>query len=269
MKLSVSNIAWESNELDGHLALLQKMGCQGLEVAPSLIWPEPIDSTKEQRRAFKNKVKGFGLQVVGLHSLLYTRPDLKLFESDQNRARTVEYLVQLCELCKDLGGKVLVFGSPKNRARDGKDYQVCKKIAVDFFTKLGQAAKKYDVIICVEALSTKESDFINSSREAFELIKKVGLPNFGLHLDAKAMIESHEDANVVFTSYAKILRHFHVGDPGLAPPGSTGMDHGALGQALNKAGYDGFVSIEMKRGFGPSRDVVRKSIEYVKKCYFN
>jgi len=267
VKLAISNIAWENDALDEHLVLVSRLGCAGIELAPSCVWPEPIDTTPQQRKTLKEKFSRHGLQTIGLHALLFTRPDLTLFSTQESRKATGEYLKQLFKLCADLGGKVLTFGSPKNRSVNGKNYKDCLLIAQDFFSGLMPSARENGVTLCLEFLSTKESDFITSSREAFELVEKVGDPHFGLHLDIKALIDAKEDYLAVFNEHAFHARHVHVGDTGLAPPGSTGIDHKPIGKALRVAGYDGYVSIEMRRGFGPSKDVVTKSIEYVKACY--
>ena len=54
MKLSVSNIVWGENLVD-FFRLLKKENCDGVEIAPSLIWKEPIFSNKDERKLLKNK----------------------------------------------------------------------------------------------------------------------------------------------------------------------------------------------------------------------
>jgi len=76
MKLAVSNIAWENAELAEHLALLHDLGCQGVELAPSCIWPEPVVATAAERARLGDLVSGSGLEVTGFHALLFARPDL-------------------------------------------------------------------------------------------------------------------------------------------------------------------------------------------------
>ena len=268
MKLAISNIAWESQELDEHLKLIKQLGCQGVEIAPSLIWPEPTETSSFQRKDLKRKINNFDLNLVGLHALLFTRPDLELFLSRENRTQTGEYLIRLFELCRDLGGKTLIFGSPKNRRLHDQHYQDCFKIAVDFFQNLAESARNCDVIFCIEPLSHKETEFITSSPEAFELVDQVNHPSFGLHLDTKAMIDSKEDFHQVFKRYAKMLRHFHVSEEGLKPPGTMGFDHKQMGSALRQSGYTGYISIEMRRGLGRSQETIEKTIRYVRECYF-
>ena len=68
--------------------------------------------------------------------------------------------------------------------------------------------------------------------------------------------------------YGSILRHFHISEPGLAPPGHSGFDHSIIGRELAETKYDKFISIEMRRGFGESKEIVKSAIKYVRKKYF-
>lgn len=267
MKLSVSNIAWNNDDLEEHLSLLHDLGCSGVELAPSCIWPEPILASTQERRNLREKIERNGLELVGFHALLFTRPDLQLFASRESRLATIEYLSRLAELCADLKGGVLILGSPGNRVLHGHCYEECLQWAADAFLSLAQDCANSGVTLCIEPLAPNETEFIMSAREGAELVERVSHPNFKLHLDAKALIGTGEDLGRILAQHGQLLRHFHVGDPGLAPPGSTGADHAPFGRALRNIGYQGYVSIEMRRGEGDSREIVRKSVAYVMKNY--
>lgn len=268
MKLSVSNIAWDHAELADHLALLRDLGCDGVELAPSCIWPEPVEATTEERMRIKAFIQRAGLDVTGFHALLYTRPDLQLFKDRASFRATVTYLNQLVHVCADLDGRLLIFGSPRSRMRHGRSVDECLAWAADAFAEVAGEAGRCGLSLCLEPLGSSETDFIQSSLEGAALVERVGHPNFGLHLDTKALVESGEDIDAVLARYGRTLRHFHASDPGLAPPGSAGIDHARIGRALCRSGYQGFVSIEMRRGFGPSREVIARSVAYVRGCYF-
>jgi len=268
MKLAVSNIAWDESELASHLTLLKDLNCDGVELAPSCIWGEPTTATQNERVRIKNLIADAGLDLVGFHALFYTRPDLQLFLDEHSRDAVVEYLKLLVGLCEDLGGGVLVCGSPKNRLRHGRTRRECLSWAADVFHSVVTDAAGLGVRVAIEPLPQQETEFIVSGDEGMELVRLVGHPNFGLHLDAKAMIEGGEDVDRVLSAYGRHIYHFHVGDPGLAPPGSTGCDHTQIGEALNRSGYTGYVSIEMRRGFGQTTDVITRSVDYVRSCYF-
>jgi sugar phosphate isomerase/epimerase len=167
-----------------------------------------------------------------------------------------------------LSVKVLVYGSPASRKVAEKHYDKCYEIAIDVFRELGIEAERNDVFFCIEPLGPSENDFILTADEGNQLVSDVGSKHFGLHLDIKAMADAGEEFEAVFQKYGRILKHVHISEPGLAPPGSTGLDHNSIGRALSASCYDGFVSIEMKRGFGNTKDVIRDSVAYVRKSYF-
>jgi D-psicose/D-tagatose/L-ribulose 3-epimerase len=268
MKLSVSNIAWEQNALEEHLQLLRDLECDGVEIAPSCIWKEPVEAGREEINDLKARVAGHGLSIPAFHALLFTRPDLYLFGDRGIREQTVAYLKQLIRLAGLLSVPVLVYGSPASRRVGNRQYEQCYGIAVEVFRELGTEAALHDTFFCIEPLGPAENDFIRTADEAVKLIDDVAEPHFGLHLDARAMADASEDTQTVFRKYARIMKHFHVGDPGLAPPGFTGFDHALTGSALQSSGYDRFVSIEMKRGFGNSIKVIADAVSYVRQCYF-
>lgn len=268
IKLSVSNIAWEAKYLEEHLALLRQLGCEGVEIAPSCVWSEPVNASKVDIVEFKKLISKHGLEISAFHALLFTRPDMYLFGDTSVREQAVSYLKKLVHLAGMLSVGVLVYGSPASRKVGNKAYDNCYKIAVEIFRDIGKEAKRNDTFFCIEPLGHSDSDFIQTADEAYKLIEDVGESNFGLHLDAKAMIEMKENFPEVFYRYAPILRHFHVSEPGLAPPGYSGFDHSVIGKALADSNYQRFVSIEMKKGFGDSKEIVREAVKYVRGKYF-
>ena len=94
MKLSVSNIVWGKENFGDYLKILKNEGCDGVELAPSLIWDEPISSNKNERQELKKKISDSGLEFIGFHSLLFSKPELQLFKNEQSRKKTIEYKIQ-------------------------------------------------------------------------------------------------------------------------------------------------------------------------------
>lgn len=268
MKLSVSNIAWQADELQEHLKLLQELDCEGVEIAPSCIWKEPVNVNVDEISDFKKLVSRYNLEIPAFQALLFTRPELYIFGDKEKRRETIEYLKKLINLADRLSVKTLIYGSPKSRMVGNKPYKECYEMAVGIFRELAVEAERYNVVFCIEPLEPTMSDFINTSDEGYKLTKDVGHPNFGLHLDARAMHETGEDFQSVFQRYGSIMKHFHVGDPHLTPPGSTGMiDHSIIGKALMYSPYNGYLSIEMRRGSGDSKEIIRDAVLYVRQNY--
>ncbi len=68
------------------------------------------------RSAYRRAVESAGFEIIGLHWLLAKTTGLHLTTMDAaGSQRTSEYLIELVDLCADLGGNVMVLGSPQQR----------------------------------------------------------------------------------------------------------------------------------------------------------
>ena len=266
MKLAISNIAWPDQDTLEILEMVKKMGCQGIEVALSRIWPEPAEADKRRRLAYLDMIEDCGLSVVSVHSLLYAKSRLGLFKDAVVERETIEYIKKLILLASDLKAGVLVFGSPNSRKRGDIPLDEAFSRAADFFAPIAKFAAEQGRVVVIEPLSREETDFINSSTEGIRLVKMVNSPGLQLHLDAKAIIAQGNDIGSILAEAMPYFKHFHINDPGLAEVGSIADYHQTLGAALKKSGYQGFVSIEM-REFPDYKAVINRSIEVAKRYY--
>jgi len=267
MKIAVSNIAWENKYLSEYLSLLKKLKCSGVELAPNIIWTEPINATKEDRKILKDIIDKEGLSVVGFHALLFSRPDLQFFKSKESRKNTINYLCELIKLCAELCGKQLVFGSPKNRRLHNRKYSECLDQIMEDFFQISEFAKKYNIFFCVEPLGPNETDFIQSVEEGGSIVNKVNHQFLKLHLDTKALFATKENPNEVVNKFKNIIQPVHISDENLREPGSVNFGHEEIGKALNKINYKNYLSIEMKKPKENIKDSISRSVLFVKENY--
>ena len=106
------------------------------------------------------------------------------------------------------------------------------------------------VSLCMEPLTTNETDFIRPCAEAVELIERVesstGAENFLLHQDVKAMVGQETDpVPELVHRHANRLGHFHVNANKLLGPGMGETDFVPILGALEEIEYDGWVSVEV------------------------
>ena len=247
MKLTISNIAWNPDEDEAVAGLLQRYGVNGVEIAPTKLWPQPLQASKEEVKAYARFWRQRGLQVSSMQALLYGRPDLTIFESAAKRAETLDYLTGIMRIARWLGARVLVFGSPKNRLVGDLDADTIQAIAVDFFYEAGKAAQAHDTLFCIEPNPVDYGcDFVTDSHQGRSLVAQVDHPGFGLHLDAAAMTLSGEDIENALTAALPGLRHYHISEPNLAPIGTGAVEHARFAKTLQTGGYQGWFSIEMR-----------------------
>ena len=82
MDISISNIIWEKGK-SNIVSFFEKLyisKIRNVELALNCIWEEPTKISNHDLYDLLILLKNYNLNVVSLHSLTYTRPDLMLFQ---------------------------------------------------------------------------------------------------------------------------------------------------------------------------------------------
>ncbi len=161
----------------------------------------------------------------------------------------------------------MVFGSPRQRSLlPGVSQVEAFDFATDTFRRAMPFVAAFDVTICMEPLTPAETDFVTTVGEAVRLIDAVEHPNFGLHLDVKAMSSEPTPVPDLVRRHAGRAGHFHVNDANGRGPGFGDTDFVPILQALDDAGYDRWVSLEVF-DFAPDPETIAlKSLDYLRAC---
>ena len=261
MKLSVSNIAWSADDDSRVYDLMKELGFCGLEIAPTRIFPEsPYDSLSEIAD-FAGKIKEeYGFSICSMQSIWYGRQE-KIFGTDEERDALCRYTQKAIDFAAAAGCGNLVFGCPRNRnLPDGCDTQK----GVEFFKEIARYAEKKGTVIGMEANPPiYNTNFVNTTESAFELIEKVNSKAFALNLDLGTMIYNGEDLSVL-SHRAELINHVHISEPGLKAVEKREI-HKRLADFLKSASYNNYVSIEM--GSAAGLDSVESAMRYVKEIF--
>lgn len=267
MKISVSNIAWGNENYEKFYSLLQHENCNGIELAPSKVWKNIEEVKYEEILKLKKTISSFKLEIVGFHSLLFGMYSFKIFQDNESRIKTKNYLFKLIDLCSDLGGNQLIFGSPNNRRTKGLKKDQIKKISEAFFIEIAEYCKKKGTYFCIEPLGSNETDFITSIEEGGKFVKNLNQSHFKLQIDTKALFFTKENPKKIISKYKNLLQHVHVSDTDLKEPGQGNNDHTKISESLKNINYSKFLSIEMRRVVGDEENSIKRSIKFLKKHY--
>jgi sugar phosphate isomerase/epimerase len=270
MKYAICNELFENWPWERVCAFCHEMGYGGIEVAPFTIAPHVslVDqATRTQMRKVADRME---IEILGLHWLLANvASDRQLYVTHPDeliRANTAEYFVHLTQLCADLGGRVMVIGSPKARnLLPGVTREQAMDFAKEVFAPCLEVAAAKNVTLAIEPLGPKETDFLNTAADGIELIRRVNHPNFRLHLDTKAMSSEATPIPKIIRESAGHMVHFHANDPNLLGPGMGELDFVPIIAALREVGYDGYLSVEVF-DFKPGAEfIASESIRYLRK----
>ena len=268
MKFAICHELYENVDWATQCRLMAEAGYTGIEVAPftiSLDLPSVPTSVYESMR---EEAVRHGLEVIGLHWMLAKTTGLYLTSPDREvRIKTADYLRLLARVCRALGGTVMVFGSPFQRnLLPGVTAEQAADFAVEVFRSVTDTFAEQQVVLCLEPLTPKETDFINTCDDAMEIIRRVDHPTVMLHQDVKAMLGAEtESIPSLIHRHKNFCKHFHVNDTNLLGPGMGETDYHPILKALIESGYDGWVSVEVFDYKPGAQHIAVQSIEYMKR----
>lgn len=245
-------------------ATIKALGYDGVEIAPFSFGGVVTDISAAERARIRDEAHGAGLEVIGLHWLLAKTTGLHWTTADERvRGATIDYLRELARCCADVGGKILVFGSPAQRSlEEGMSSGQATENAIEVLRAVLESCHDHDVTIALEPLTPKETDFLNTCEQAREIIEAVDDPHVRLHQDVKAMIGAEsQPVPELIRAFSQETVHFHANDTNLLGPGMGETNFVPIFAALCESGYSGFVSVEVFDYSPGAERIARVSIE--------
>jgi D-psicose/D-tagatose/L-ribulose 3-epimerase len=253
MKFALCNEVLQPLPFEQQCSLAAALGYDGLEVAPFTLSGNPMDITEGQAGVYRRMAEDAGLKIFGLHWLLVAPAGLSIVSSDDAiREQTVRVMQRLVELCSLMGGRYLVHGSPKQRSvPPGSSREQALERARDCFARVAASAASHGVTYCIEPLSTRETDLINTVAEAARLVDEIGSPGLKTMIDCSAAGQTETDPiPVLMERWMRTghVAHVQVNDPNRRGPGQGEMRFAPILQMLLRmeaqGRYQGIVAVE-------------------------
>jgi sugar phosphate isomerase/epimerase len=266
MKFGICNETYQGWDFARTCADVAKWGYDGIEVAPFTLAEDPSRLTETEGRGFGRIARDVGLEVIGLHWLLLKPPGLHLTTSDAGvRQKTISFAQHLARICAAMGGKIMVWGSPKQRSfRTEQSYAEAFGYAAEAMRAVCEVAAPLGVTIAMEPLGPAETNFLTTAAETVRFIETVGHPACRLHLDVKAMSTEQKPIPQIIAESRERLAHFHANDPNRRGPGFGAVDFAPIFSAVRSVGYDGYVSVEVFDYLPDPQTIARESIRYMR-----
>jgi sugar phosphate isomerase/epimerase len=266
MRYAICNELFEAWTHERTVDFVAEVGYTGIEVAPFTLGQTPTQLSATARKQFRETTQSAGLEVLGLHWLLAKTDGFHLNSPDASvRKRTLDYLIDLANLTADLGGNLMVLGSPQQRnivdpvtAQEATDYTVAT------LRELDPTLERNGVVLAVEPLGPEETNFIQTAAEGQAICEQVGSANVRLHLDVKAMSTESQSIDSIIRQQAGNFAHFHANDPNRQGPGTGEVDFLPIFHQLKESGYSGWVSVEVFDFSAGPEAIAKGSLEYMR-----
>ena len=184
------------------------------------------------------------------------------------RERTAKYLVDLAEATRDLGGDLMVFGSPKQRSLlTGVEWQQAFDYATETFRRAMPGIDANGVSLCMEPLGPSETDFINTADEggAVDGSRRTSAVRAPPRREGDVERADADPGHHPAATYPR-TGHFHANDPNRRGPGFGDVDFVPIFRALKDSGYDRWVSVEVFDYTPDPETIASRSIEYMRDC---
>ena len=226
----------------------QKLGYYGLEIAPFTLDENPHLIRANRRAELRRMATDAGISITGLHWLLVAPKGLSIVSPDNVlRRKTIDVILGLIDLCSDLGGKIIVHGSPMQRNILPDDsVELAWERAQDVFSAVVEAVRSAGIVYCIEPLAQTDTNFINSVEQAAKLVQSINSPAFQTMIDTSAArTESLSTPDLIDRWMPTgIIKHIHFNDPNRLGPGQGNTRFSMIAAALRRQNYSGLVGVE-------------------------
>lgn len=246
-----------------------EMGYDGLEIAPFTLCSHAGELDVSRRKKILQTARSYELKITGLHWLLVSPEGLSITTADKPLwDQTLAVIKSTIDLCADLEARVLVHGSPLQRALPhGEEATAARQRAIDLWAAAGEHAERQGLVYCIEPLARMETSFVNTVEEAVDIVNEINCPALQTMIDTSAAGLS-EDLSVadLIRKWVPLgnIAHVQLNSTNRGAPGDGDDPFVDILKALREVEYAGVMAIEpfiYKEG---GLNTARRAINYVK-----
>lgn len=243
---AICNEVFQGWDFAEQCKVMKRLGYAGIEIAPFTLADDPASISPARRRELVDIMASEGLEFVGLHWLMVAPKGLHVTTPDMAlRARSWLHIATLIDLCGDLGGGKMIFGSPAQRKSVGGSTKAASTARyVDGFRRAAKHAASRGVMMLMEPLPPHDTDVLNTLEEASGYVDEIDSPAIQTMYDSHNAVKEVEAHEVLVDRYFDIIRHVHVNEMDGKHPGTGDWDFKPVLRVLAQRGYTGWISME-------------------------
>ncbi|MHB8647751.1 MAG: sugar phosphate isomerase/epimerase family protein [Thermomicrobiales bacterium] len=245
MLLAFSTWGMQKTPIDVAVAHCAALGFDGLELTVIPRWPtDAATMDAAERRRIRTLYDDHHIDLCGLSG------NTPLLRGDAaERAANVETFTTYLDLAAELQKPGERLSVSTTSAGEPGSWEAVKDELVDLFGNAAVHAEKTGTIVGVEP---HVSNALHTPEQAIWLVEQVNSPALGIHFDISHFNVQGMAMEPVVAQLVPYTVHTHVKDErGIAPdhqfliPGEGDMDYVAYLQAMERAGWNEYITVEI------------------------
>ena len=210
----------------------------------------PVDAVMQQEEsAFLRDKDTLLSQGVAFEVFEFPLPrGIQVTERGFNMYSWTEYLHTAVRRIAELGCKALVWSDGRSRVLPLEgEASTLKEQFYQLVFLLCEIAERYDITVCLEPLSDRRTNFLNSLQETIDCFSVIGSPNLSLTIGLRSLVEL--SVNVAdLRIYKDSIAHIHIENPDhsheiTSPRVTDDYDYAAFFKAVREIHYAGVLSL--------------------------
>ncbi|MFM2093777.1 MAG: hypothetical protein RIS70_901 [Planctomycetota bacterium] len=276
MKLAFSSNAYMHFSIEDTINKIADLGYTGIEVLADVPHAWPAGLLEERKRSIRETLAKRNLTIANINAFMmnavadprqpywhpgWTDPD------PHYRAIRREHTKRSLHLAKEIGAKNITT-EPGGQLAPGQTWDAAAKIFYDELMPCIELAEKLEILLLIEP---EPELLIEKFGEYLRFVERIQSPWVGLNFDIGHAYCVSEDPQDWVAAMAPYTKHYHFEDIASTRvhrhliPGHGAIDFSATLQAIQKTGYDGWITVELYPYIDNPDDAAREAREYLTK----
>ncbi len=278
MRLAFSTNAYMKFPFEEAAARIAALGYEGLELMADVphAWPagllegpkRAIRAAMERNSLVFSNVNAFMMNAINDHRHPYLHPSFIEADDGYRRVR-IDHTRRALDLCKELGAPHITT-EPGGPLPKGQSRQAAIDLFVEGLKPLAEHAEKLGVMLLIEP---EPHLLLETSDQYLEVAERLNAPSVGLNFDVGHAYCVSEDIPRAIAKLAPHIKHYHFEDIAATRvhhhlvPGLGAIDFAEVVRAIEKTGYDGWITVELYPNIDDPDAAARGAMEFLRPLF--
>jgi len=274
MKLAFSSNAYMHFSIEDTIRKIGELGYTGIEILADVPHAWPSFLLEERKQSIRDQLDKHNLQIANINAFMmnavndprqpywhpgWTDPD------PHYRAIRREHTKRALKLAKEIGAPN-VTTEPGGLLTPEQSWQDAARIFYDEIMPCVELAEQLEVLLLIEP---EPELMIEKFDEYLDFADRIKSPWIGLNFDVGHAYCVSEDPQDWVEKMAPYTKHYHFEDIASTRvhkhliPGHGAIDFKATLQAIERTGYDGWITVELYPYIDNPDDAAREAREYL------